>query len=91
MIFVGTAIILIGGVMLATCSLIEIEPGKDSLVYRGSATKGVPKVRSISVLLLAIYPYPLSLVLYVNDSLFLDAKSLEFLNNINIFRSNRGE
>ena len=30
--------------MLATCSLIEIEPGKDSLVYRGSASRGVPKV-----------------------------------------------
>ena len=30
--------------MLATCALIEIEPGKDSLVYRGSAAKGVPKV-----------------------------------------------
>ncbi|KAL5264683.1 hypothetical protein ACHWQZ_G005682 [Mnemiopsis leidyi] len=43
-IFVGTAIILVGGVMLATCSLIEIEPGKDSLVYRGSASRGVPKV-----------------------------------------------
>ena len=40
----GTAIILVGGVMLATCSLIEIEPGKDSLDYRGSASRGVPKV-----------------------------------------------
>jgi len=38
-IFVGTFIVLVGGVMMATCVLYEIEPGKDSLVYRGSATR----------------------------------------------------
>ena len=38
-IFVATGIILVGGVMLATCSLIEIEPGKDSIVYRGSTPR----------------------------------------------------
>ena len=38
-IFVGISIVMILGICLTTCALYDIEPGKDSLVYKAPAPR----------------------------------------------------
>ena len=47
LIILVSSLLMVLGVALSTCVLIEIEPGKDSLVYKTSARAKVSRVAEV--------------------------------------------